>query len=295
MPRYAPVSLVVLAVVLGLGTAAFAANQVAVESKTVGINSSISIGVYFENDVQLAYLGIPLEFRTVSGSAYPLSIAAHYNSAGRLPLGGPPPVAYVYSYDLEDGTCRGGTGGFATVASQDGNGVTLDPASNPDAFYFLRLNSFPAQPLNAGSDFPIGTNPPSMLFDVQLSADPGSFIIDSTCTDPSNHLYFVPNPSGLIVPTFTPGVITVTPCDCPYQADLDESGAYDAIDLNLMIDILFFNATNIQDPACPTWRCDLNNDGVTDAVDFNVIIYMLFFAGGTPPCDPCNPVQEACF
>ncbi len=75
-------------------------------------------------------------------------------------------------------------------------------------------------------------------------------------------------------------------CDCPYQADLNADDVWDAVDLNLLINTIFFNGANPQDPSCPTRRADLNFDGVEDAVDLNLIISLLFF-NGPPPVDPC--------
>lgn len=79
-----------------------------------------------------------------------------------------------------------------------------------------------------------------------------------------------------------------TLCNCPYQADYDESGLLDALDFNALIDALFFGGLEPQDPACPTTRGDVNNDGVPDALDLNYLIDHLFF-GGPPPIDPCTP------
>jgi len=90
------------------------------------------------------------------------------------------------------------------------------------------------------------------------------------------------------VPQFIAGDITATLCDCPYQADLDESSFLDAIDLNSMIDILFFGGTDSQDPQCPITRSDFNCDTFPDALDLNAMIDHLFFGGGLP-CDPCTP------
>jgi plastocyanin len=75
-------------------------------------------------------------------------------------------------------------------------------------------------------------------------------------------------------------------CDCPLQADLNADLQFDSVDLNLLIDALFFGGFNPQDPDCPTARSDLNADGFSDSVDLNVMIDLLFF-GGPPPVDPC--------
>ncbi len=83
------------------------------------------------------------------------------------------------------------------------------------------------------------------------------------------------------------GIGDICQCDCPYQADLDADGVFDAIDLNLLILTLFFNGDNPQDPLCPVKRADLTNDGSEDAIDLNNIINLLFF-NGPLPVDPCQ-------
>ena len=75
-------------------------------------------------------------------------------------------------------------------------------------------------------------------------------------------------------------------CDCPCQGDFDCSGTRDAVDLNSLIDILFFSGESTTDVACPTSRADLDCDGTPTALDLNVLIDHLFFAG-PPPCNPC--------
>lgn len=77
-------------------------------------------------------------------------------------------------------------------------------------------------------------------------------------------------------------------CTCSFQCDFDETGALDALDLNSLIEALFFAGANPQDPQCPATRGDFNNDGAPDALDLNDLIEHLFF-GGAPPVDPCSP------
>jgi len=76
------------------------------------------------------------------------------------------------------------------------------------------------------------------------------------------------------------------PCSCPFQVDLDASGAVDAVDLAVVIDIVFFGAADSQDAQCPRTRADFNADGVADAVDLAQLIDHVFF-GGAGPSDPC--------
>lgn len=82
--------------------------------------------------------------------------------------------------------------------------------------------------------------------------------------------------------------VPIVACLCPHQGDLNSDGPIDALDLNVLIDILFFGGTDIADPDCNTTRSDVNCDGLPDALDLNDLIEHLFF-GGAPPCDPCNP------
>lgn len=78
------------------------------------------------------------------------------------------------------------------------------------------------------------------------------------------------------------------PCLCLYQGDVNADGFVDAVDLAVVIDIVFFGASDVQDPACPKTRADFNGDGVTDAVDLAILIDHVFF-GGAGPTDPCAP------
>ncbi|MBD3297481.1 MAG: hypothetical protein GF341_02420 [candidate division Zixibacteria bacterium] len=82
-------------------------------------------------------------------------------------------------------------------------------------------------------------------------------------------------------------------CQCPYQGDIDADGFRDAVDLQMLINILFFNAVEPQDPLCPITRSDLNGDDFSDSVDLSLLISHLFF-NGPYPCDPCAPFDVNC-
>jgi len=75
-------------------------------------------------------------------------------------------------------------------------------------------------------------------------------------------------------------------CDCPHAGDADADGNVDALDLQYLIDAVFFGGTIATDPSCPVSRLDVNCDTVPDAVDIQFIIDYIFF-GGLPPCDGC--------
>ena len=282
----------VIAIVCVLATAALAANRVEVESATVGKGGTVTIGVYLENDDQLRGVEFPLVFQSQSSGAFPASIAGQYNPAGRLPYGSyPTPLSGLILnnyYDVPDGSCK--PGGFATLAGA--GGIVASP-SNPDMLLFVRQSVFPASPLNPGTDFPIGTGEPSILFDLTVAPVVGSFVIDTTCRDPGGGIIYIKSSGGGVVPGFTAGVITVIDCDCPAQGDLWADGLVGSVDFNELVQVIFFGQDQIQDPACPTARADLNGDGQVDALDLNVMISYLWFLG-PKPCNPCNPIEGSC-
>jgi len=79
----------------------------------------------------------------------------------------------------------------------------------------------------------------------------------------------------------------VGPCLCPFQGDINNDGFIDAVDLAMLIDIVFFGAVDPQDSTCPTTRGDFNGDGFADATDLAELIDHVFF-GGAGPTDPCT-------
>ncbi len=84
---------------------------------------------------------------------------------------------------------------------------------------------------------------------------------------------------------------------CPHHGDLaSNDGLYTSEDLNVMIDVVFFNAEATPDTGCPhVNRADVNCDGISDAIDINEYIVTLFF-NGPPPCNPCacDPYPTNC-
>jgi hypothetical protein len=75
---------------------------------------------------------------------------------------------------------------------------------------------------------------------------------------------------------------------CPYQGDLEPDGLITALDLTAIVDALFEEGPNPQDPCCPSFRFDLDCDGFTTALDLAAMVDHLF-AGGPGPCDPATP------
>jgi len=254
--------------------------NVFVESKTVDSEEQSSVGIYLTNSSELTGIVIPLMVRAIDN--YPSALSASKRSDSRLQghLGN----GGIYELDIMNGACAGGPGtGFGTVGS-------VGPSS-PDAFRFSFLD--PLSPsLPAGSDISV----PSLEISFTAPTTPGTFEIDTTCTNPDQHLaFFETGNFGEVVPSFVKGIITVD-CDCPNQGNLvvtSESPVIDPLDLNALIDVLFFSAVDPQDPHCPRTRGDFNNDRLSDPVDLNLMIDYLFFSGEMP-CDPCDPVQATC-
>ncbi|MBI5869259.1 MAG: S8 family serine peptidase [candidate division Zixibacteria bacterium] len=88
--------------------------------------------------------------------------------------------------------------------------------------------------------------------------------------------------------SFSSGTITVNPCDCSHQGDINNDGITDVFDIMALIDIAFAGAPPAPtDPTCPVaTRADLNCDTTIDVFD---VIYAITstFSGGPAPCNPC--------
>lgn len=86
-------------------------------------------------------------------------------------------------------------------------------------------------------------------------------------------------PLGRTIESFTlnPANITVLPL---VPGDFDYSGFADAVDLQTIIQCLFFNTC----PDCDALNFDLDCDGEPNAVDMNLMIQYLFFNGPEPVC-----------
>jgi hypothetical protein len=79
-----------------------------------------------------------------------------------------------------------------------------------------------------------------------------------------------------------------SPCLCPSPSDLDGSTFIDAVDLAMVIDIVFYGVADVHDTNCPGTRADFDASGFADAVDLALVIDHVFF-GAAGPVDPCAP------
>ena len=275
--------LTVICVFVALGcSSAFAENALFIESKTVGIGASGTVGVYLSNDVPIRSFCIPLVVREVTPGVYPTALSAEYVQGARL-SDYLIQIRHLHIYDEEDGTCKAGQpGGFGTVTVNGIQTVEHPSPSNPDGFGFVRQTLF-GNNLPAGSDGAV----PSMAFGFTAPMVQGSFEIDTTCNGTSCHLLFSTDASEGISPVFTKGIIDVVPCDCPSQADIEPDGYITALDLSACVDILFAGSPDIQDQGCPSPRFDFDCDGFSTALDLSSLIDHLF-AGSPATGNPCD-------
>ncbi|MBI5869162.1 MAG: tandem-95 repeat protein, partial [candidate division Zixibacteria bacterium] len=222
--------LVVLAVLL-CGTTAMAANSVVVESKSVALNATgVTIGVFVSNDVSIRNLVVPLELRSIDGGSMVTAMMRSYPSGTRLD-GKLNEIIVTNQLDGDSvGTCKQNQpGGYARIAWTDldtSHAVTTPTVSA----FFTRGKVLGPVDLPAGAD---GPTAPMIRLTVNVNGLNGQFIVDTTCTNPANHLVFARS-SGTpvaLAPSFTAGVITVgtpiPPNSAPVASDTTVTGPED--------------------------------------------------------------------
>lgn len=200
----------IAAMVMLFAATAWAANSVQVVSQT-GLTggTTVEIAVKISNDESLNGLYVPLVIRQVgSGGPTVTGLALKWRERLALP---PTVLAGLVSanrYDSETGNCKAGSaGGFPSTPTQ--TDTLQHPVSAlPVCGLFLRNSIFPATPMAAGAD---ATG--SIGLELQLAAGDGCVIIDTTCTDPNNHLLMV-RAAGGAAPglTYSAGVVCVGEC-----------------------------------------------------------------------------------
>ncbi|MBD3299423.1 MAG: T9SS type A sorting domain-containing protein [candidate division Zixibacteria bacterium] len=219
MKRFALITCLAACLVFALGAIAFGADRIEVEDAGAGTNASLTVGVFTENDGIVNTIVLPLVVRSLSNGAYPTTIQGEYNDQGRMPYNGSvlTQIVILNSYQLEDGTCKGGDpGGFFTLRhtldSLPPSYITDVPEpSDPDALLATRGKILSGE-LTAGSDF---GGEPFLFLNFTNPADTGCYIVDTTCTNPANHLSYN-IPGGLVIlPAFETGTICALPNLCP--------------------------------------------------------------------------------
>lgn len=199
----------VFAGLLGLGVwlicaGAFAANTVVIPSQTFnGGETGVEIRALLTNDVTCRTVAVPFVFRNVQGGAFITSLKIGYAERLDVSTGVLSEINITNTYDTEDGSCKGGApGGFGTAVFSDT--LPHPVSSSPVAFLLFRSKIF-SDTLGTGADA-VG----SIRMVVDLNANQGQFIVDTTCADPANHLLFVDGSTNTpIPPVFTMGVFNI--------------------------------------------------------------------------------------
>lgn len=277
--------LVSMVALLIVSSSASAINRVEVVSATFPAGgANFEIRVKITNDVPLRGIVVPLELRDTIVGSNPFVTAMTLGFGERLAGNPLSDILVANQYEERQHYCVASNSIGYDHPVVTTVGETHQVLSTPEGVMFVRMSTFSA-PLPPGTDS-LG----SLVMTVSLTPDTGVFIVDTTCTWECNNLLFVEDsqaPYELIKPEFIRGMISTYPCDCPSQGDLMEDGFLDALDLNALIQRLFFGGGDILDEQCPNSRADINGDGVPDALDLNAMIDLLFF-GGAAPNDPCT-------
>ena len=299
-----PSAIVLVFVFLAVASSALAApsssNSVYIGPKTIVIGDSADLGIFVSNAVAIQGLVLPLEVRRVTSGAYPgPGWTLTQNPNGRVnksPLGDANPDSlsgWPGAVRVTRTTCVGSappcsgpvSGTYATDVDS-----CLD-TDLPRAFLFATASS--GDP-GAGEPItmPAGDDPPfydSASFQMHIGVPPlGTFEIDTCCWLPANHLAFVRENIGLIVPSFTKGVVQVV-CNCPCFADPSCDGIPDLIDVVLAVNQAFRGFPLTQDPECPKQQVDVDCDGMVTINDVVRIIDVAFRGAdqATTFCQPC--------
>lgn len=207
MKRHVIFTSVALALTILGVSPALAVNSLVVESKTVNKGQAgVVIAVRLTNDVPLRSLVIPLILREVTGGAFVTALQPLYGE--RLPTASGSPLADISirnQYADENGSCKAGhPGGMGALTFNDG--ASHPVAAAPEGVMFVRSKIIGAN-LPAGIDT-VG----SMSLLVDVTTTQGVFEIDTTCTNPANHILLVrdnPPTNTSYVPDFTKGIINV--------------------------------------------------------------------------------------
>jgi len=218
MKRFAVTICLAACLVFLSAAAVFAVNNVTVESKTVGAGGSASIGIYATNDVIIKQYIQPLKIVSTGGGSFITSMKVGINASGRM-NGKLVDIMIYNGYLNANGACltTAPNVGFGTIDEPNLDANTLPVSGTGPVALMIVRGIILGTTLPAGTDgtFPGGS--PSFTIDVGLNAScPGQFEVDTTCTDPANHLVFAKMTAPpALVPTFTKGVINVICNPCP--------------------------------------------------------------------------------
>ena len=297
----------IVALVLTAPAMALAQDAVTVESKTVfGGEDLCSLGVFISNSTPLSGIVVPLEIRSETYDAY---IAPGFVSGGfkwqltpgnrvwASPLGVAMP-----GWPASGMTVRkfADTAEFFEACSGPLSHTFRTGSSNPnfispDAVFFASVSTGDPSigeqiTLAPGSD-PNGSANASFLIVTGIAPQFGTFVIDTCCAAPANHLGYWNENAVRFDPAFTSGTVTVR---C-HHADPVCDGEHNILDVVMVANRAYRAYEALNDPSCAAHGVtvdgltDVNCDGVTDVMD-HVRMVNVAFRGMDPLtqfCDPC--------
>lgn len=266
--------------------------SVTIESKTVPANAqNAQVGIYFQNDASLGGMILPLEIRSVTPGSF-ISGDIEFKKQGRLLQSwgtiGVWPLEYYYPATLPSIACSGPLSG-----TYDSNEVLQPPMTfvSPSGFLWGTL-ACDANCLPPGDDGLPGIGNPSLILSFGVTGVPGTFEIDTCCVAPGNHLSMIDcDGDSVFSPSFTKGVVTIAPCDCPALNDPNHNGIpFEIGDWVRMTYLAFGGESSETTPTCPCSDGDVDCNGLIDVVDLVRMVHVI--SGQDDGSGVCVPTAD---
>jgi hypothetical protein len=224
-------------------------------------------------------LSIPLEIRSIDDGSY-ISDSLVFTVQGRVGQSGLMDFTILryYGTPAVENSCSGPNANSYVTESP------IDFVS-PDGVLWLGATGLIGLP--TGADGEPGSGTPSFTLNFATTSVVGSFEIDTCCMTPANHIFYLDQSSGFIIP-FTKGVVTIIDCACPCQGDPVCDSTSDVLDVVAAVNEAFRGAAAVADSQCPhISRVDINCDCVVDVLDVVGIVNRAFRGAAASPCNPC--------
>ena len=213
--------------VFSLSAAAWAANTVTVQSLTVDPgDSSVTVGVFIENDVPLETIQIPLEFRQKDPGAF-IADTLYHNVQGRVAGSGLMELTIddFYPEPEVSNICSGPvSSSYLSLGDPD--------FSSPDAHIW-------AGAVLMGPCFPPGSDgdTPSFVFTFNVTNTIGAFEIDTCCIQSVAHILFRECGTGMeFTPSFNKGVVVIGNTNRVTVQSLTVDHGDDSVSIGVFID-----------------------------------------------------------